>query len=373
MNQAVPILFTIPNFITAGSGREMLNIVERLDRERFAPTIGVLRRGGGMEAEIERLGIPLLEAPFSISAEPLATLPFRAWKSARLLRPHKFALWHSFHWSSDFTEPLIARMAGAKAWVYTKKNMNWNRRWRLRTLLASRVAARNRTMMEGFFASRWYRAQARLILGGVDVCRFSPDTAPRLRLREELGLCPEEVIVACVAQMVRVKGHPTLLRATAENAGIHLWLVGKPVDADYVEELRALADTLGIRERVHFLGPVSDVPALLAEADMFVLPTSSGRGHEEGCPVALLEAMASGKACIATDVAGSRDVIEHGTSGLLVTPDDPASMAEALRELIVSSKKRRQLGLAARCRVEAEFTLEREAAEMQVLYEEMLR
>ncbi len=61
MSPPVKILFTIPNFITAGSGRAMLNIIERLDRTRFEPSIAVLKRGGSLEAEIERQGIPLLE------------------------------------------------------------------------------------------------------------------------------------------------------------------------------------------------------------------------------------------------------------------------------------------------------------------------
>ncbi|HEY1434575.1 MAG TPA: hypothetical protein VGG65_04320, partial [Thermoanaerobaculia bacterium] len=69
-----PILFTIPNFTTAGSGRAMLNIVERLDRRRFAPSICASRRGGRLEAEIDRMGIPYLEAPVTVPSRPLATL-----------------------------------------------------------------------------------------------------------------------------------------------------------------------------------------------------------------------------------------------------------------------------------------------------------
>src|SRR5689334_3016018 len=123
MNSPIPILFTIPNFITAGSGREMLNIVERLDRNLFAPAVGILRRGGALDAEVERLGIPLIEAPFTVPVQPVYTLLQRASAAARAFQAYHFDIWHSFHWSSDFSEPLIARMAGAQAWIYTKKNM----------------------------------------------------------------------------------------------------------------------------------------------------------------------------------------------------------------------------------------------------------
>src|SRR5262245_9017844 len=109
MSSPVPILYTIPNFDTAGSGRALLNVVEGLDRRRFAPTICVLRRGGRMVGEVERLGIPLLEARVTVAPRPLVTLPFRAWRAARAFRGRGFALWHSYHYLDDYTEPLVAR------------------------------------------------------------------------------------------------------------------------------------------------------------------------------------------------------------------------------------------------------------------------
>ncbi len=124
----VPILYTIPNFDTAGSGQALLNVVARLDRRRFAPSVCVLRRGGQLEGEIERLGIPLLESPFTVEARPLVTLPSRARQAAAAFRGRGFALWHSYHYLDDYTEPLVARFAGVRAWIYTKKSMSWNRR-----------------------------------------------------------------------------------------------------------------------------------------------------------------------------------------------------------------------------------------------------
>src|ERR1035438_5979768 len=128
MNRPVSILFTIPNFITAGSGRVMLNIVERLDRKRFAPIVCVARKGGALDAEVQALNIPFLEAPFTVPVKPYLTLLPRAFKAAQVFRPLKCSVWHSFHYADDYSEPLIARFAGAKAWVYTKKAMGWGSR-----------------------------------------------------------------------------------------------------------------------------------------------------------------------------------------------------------------------------------------------------
>lgn len=351
----------------------MLNIIERLDHTRFAPSVCVLQRGGNLDHEVERLGIPLLEAQFTVPARPFYNLPMRARRAAQVFRPYGYSIWHSFNWSSDYTEPMVARLSGAKAWIYTKKSMNWDRRaWHVRTLLATRVVARNHTMVDRYFNDFRYRSKARLVQGGVDTARFSMDAIPHLRLREQFAIPQNETVVACVAQLVRVKGHATLIRAAARIKHLHVWLVGKAVDVEYTQSLRELVAQLNLSNRVHFCDHVSDIPALLAEADLFVLPTWARDGHEEGCPVALLEAMAAGKCCIATDVAGSRDLIENGRTGVLVHPESVDQLTDAIVKLIASPEMRQQFGHEARRRVEIDFTLQKESSRMQAVYEELI-
>jgi glycosyltransferase involved in cell wall biosynthesis len=391
------ILFTIPNFITAGSGRALLNLVERLDRTRFAPGVCVARKGGDLDQEVEAMGIPFYEAPFTVSPKPYVTLPWRAWRASRavahaqasvvsgqssVVRDRRsvspsscrsFALWHSFHYSDDYTEPIIARMAGAQAWVFTKKNMGWgSRAWSLRSRFATRIAAQNGDMMRDFFPANGLSSKARLVPRGVDCSKFSPDIPPTLRIRAQSNIPVDSTVVACVAHLVPVKGHPTLLKALADLPELHLLLAGKPLDRDYAGSLHEQVAQLDLGDRVHFLGRVQEVPAMLAESDIFVLPTWA-KWRMEGCPVALLEAMACGKACVATDIPGSRDLLEHGRSGWLVAPEDPKALAGALRQLVASPALCQQLGNAARQRVLGHFTLEREVAAHESLYEELLR
>ena len=365
MPEAVRILFTIPNFITAGSGRAMLNIIERLDKNKFAPAVCVSRKGGRLDKEVEGLGIPFLEANFTVPARPYSSLPLRAWKAARAFRSYGFELWHSFHYADDYTEPLIARLSGAKAWVYTKKNMNWGQRsWRLRTLFATRVAAQNTDMLREFFQGS---RKVRLVPRGVNTDRFCPRTVPTLNLRHKLGSSGATTIATCVAQLLPVKGHPTLLEALSRAPGVGLLLAGEPLDKNYAAFLKELSVDLKINDRVRFLGGVREVPELLAETDLFILPTL-GRGRMEGCPVALLEAMSCGKACIATGIPGVRDIIEHGTSGLLVPPEDVTSLSEAINRLSSSPELRNSLGVAARKRIEDRFSIQQEVAVHEELY-----
>jgi len=372
MLEPVPILFTIPNFITAGSGRAMLNIIERLDKSRVAPAVCVLKKGGDLDKEVESLGLPLLEAPFTIPARPYTSLWWRAWQAARPFRKGRYQLWHSFHYIDDYTEAIIARMAGAKAWIYTKKNMNWGRRsWYLRTLFSTKVLAQNSDMMRDFFDSPLYSRKVHLVPRGVDPNKYHPEVPPRLHLRRHLLIPPESVVAGVVAHLVPVKGHPTLLAAVAKVPDLHLLIAGKSMDQEYTGFLKDLVQSLGIQDRTHFLGGVWDIPALLAEIDIFVLPTW-GKWRMEGCPVALLEAMSSGRACIATDIPGSRDLVEHGRSGFTVPPENVEGLADALHRLAFSKEMRTVLGTAARERVLQSYTIDKEVSAHLAIYEEVI-
>jgi len=364
------VLFTIPNFDTAGSGGAMVAIVERLDPDRFEASVGVSRRGGGLDEQVEASGRTLVVAPHRVPAFPRATFLQRAWRAARPFRG-RFDVWHSFNWQGEYSEPVIARLAGARAWIYTKKNMNWNRpTWHVRSSLASRILAQNTDMLREFFGGVRYRRKTRLVPRGVDARRYHPDAPPGYGLRARLGLPREATVAACVSHLLPVKGHPTLLRAAAAVPGLHLAIAGRPADVAYAEGLRRTAGELGIADRVHFLGAVGDVPGLLAESELAVLPTVA-KYRMEGCPVALLEAMAAGRACVATDVPGSRDVVEHGSSGLLVPPEDPGAMARALETLTRDPDLRGRLGAGARARIEARYTIEREVADHEEVYDEL--
>lgn len=368
----IRILFTIPNFITAGSGRAMLNIVGRIDREKYAPAVCVLRKGGALDREVEDLGFPLLEAPFAIQARPLNSLLLRVRAAAREFQPYHFHLWHSFHYSDDYTEPLIARFSGARGWIYTKKNMGWNRRsWYLRTILATRIGAQNTDMLRTFFADRALRGRVRLIPPTIDPDYYQPGVPRRLHLRERLGIPPESPLVGTVAHLVPVKGHPTLLQAVARLPEVHLLLAGKPLDLEYATLLKQMAADLDITNRVHFLGDIHDVPGLLVELDVFVLPTWA-RWRMEGCPVALMEAMACERACVATDIPGSRDLIEHRKTGWLVPPEDSDALASGIKRLASDRELSHFLAIAARERVVRSFSLEQEVAAYEQLYSEIV-
>ena len=366
----IRILYTIPNFISAGSGRVLANIAERLDRSKFHPTVCVARKGGNIESELDSLGIRVIELPFTVEAKPYMGLHQRARRAAGSFKPYQFDLWHSFHYGDDYTEPIIARLAGAKAWVYTKKNMMWGgRAWIVRSILASRIIADNHDMPGMFFSRFGLHNKVRVIPHSVDIEHFKPIEVNKKKFHQDHNLPGGAVLVGLAAHLLPIKGHDLLVDAAAQIPDLHLFFAGRADDERYKAELDDQIDKLGLQDRVHFIGFVSDMPEFLAHMDVIALPT---RKRGEGCPVALLEAMACGKACIATDVPGSRDLIEDGVSGVLVSAEDSSALVSAIQYLRDHHDLRSKMGRNARLRIEEAYTIDREVSAHERLYSSLL-
>ena len=350
----------------------MANILERLDNTRFEALVCVQKAGGSIYEELQAKGYKIIVEPFTIPVTPYYSLIPRAKQAGKCFSELNIDLFHSFHYADDYTEPIIAHYAGAKAWVYTKKAMGWgSRAWKLRSLLASHIVADNSEMSGLFFNSPLLRHKVSVIHHGVVLDEYYPLPAVSNVVKNRLGLCKTSTLVGCVAHLVPVKGHPSLIQALSTFPDVHLVLAGRENDKDYIAGLRDQVASLGLENQVHFLGMVENVPELMRDLDVVVLPTWN-RWRKEGCPVALLEAMACGKACVATNVPGSRDIIEDGISGLLVEPENAGALAEAINRLIEDSDLRERMGKAARKRVETSFSIEREVTAHEQLYLELM-
>src|SRR5690606_32738410 len=187
-----------------------------------------------------------------------------------------------------------------------------------------------------------------VVVHGVDPPQVVTGPAARPAARDRLGLDPDAPVVGTVGNFTPKKDQATLLRAVAALAGDAaptLVLVGLgPLEG----ELRALAGELGIERRVVFAGSRDDVFELLPGFDAFVLSS-----RFEGLPIALLEAMATGVAPVATPVGGIPEVITDGVDGLLVPPGDPDALATALGKVLRDDALRADLGARARERARA--------------------
>jgi glycosyltransferase involved in cell wall biosynthesis len=183
----------------------------------------------------------------------------------------------------------------------------------------------------------------------------------------ELGIRDGAPVVATVANFKAHKGHRHLLEAASivrrslPEARFVLAGAG-PTE----RQVRERAAALGLEGTVVFAGPREDAPRLAAAADLFVLPS-----EHEGLPVALLEAMALGRAVVATRTGGVPEVVEDGRHGLLVPPADPRALAEAIAELLRDPARRARMGEEGRRRAAA-FDLRRAVRRIEDVYEELL-
>jgi len=205
-----------------------------------------------------------------------------------------------------------------------------------------------------------------LIPNGVDCEKFRPGLpGERESLRRELGLAPQGRLVLFVGFFSREKRPDLLFDAwtrVAESVApdSSLLFVGATaspyyeVDSGLAERIRSLAHTLGLEGRVRFVEKTNEIERFHRAADIFVLPSL-----REGMPNALLEAMASGAACIASRLPGVTDaIIEDGRNGLLVPPGEPAGLEAALQRCFENRESTRVLGMEARRTVCQRFNLD---------------
>jgi glycosyltransferase involved in cell wall biosynthesis len=178
----------------------------------------------------------------------------------------------------------------------------------------------------------------------------------RAALRAELGTVPEEVVVLQASRLEPWKGPDRVLRALSrlrEVPNWRFWLAGgaqRPSEVAYFLELRRLANTLGIADRVVLLGQRSDVATLMRAADLYC----QGNRSAEGFGLSFLEAGFCGLPSVTSDLGGVQEIIDPST-GILVAPDDVEALADALRTLIVDKARRLEMGARARAKVIARF------------------
>jgi glycosyltransferase involved in cell wall biosynthesis len=200
------------------------------------------------------------------------------------------------------------------------------------------------------------------IPSGVDARHYIPGPLP-----SDAGLPPRPRVVF-TGRLHPQKNLDVLIDAWPAVVGAtsaHLVLVGQGPERERLEQK---AKRLGVAASVQFRGAVADPADLLREADVFVLPSVA-----EGMSNSLLEAMATGLPCVASDIGGNQDLLGPGGTGVLVAGGSPEHWAETLIALLNDPNRRRRLGAAARRRVEEEYALDRVVARYVTLYRRLIR
>lgn len=296
---------------------------------------------------------------------PLYLLPLTntyGWQALRgamslraLLKKEQVRIVHTFFESSDIWAGVVTRLLSSAKLVWSRRDMGilrspkhtrayrMLRRFPHAVFAVSAKVARHVEEVDGVLPSKVH-----VIHNGLDLENHDPS-------RTEARLQRHGHVITTIGNIRKVKGHDLLLQAAAEVVkrfpDACFTVAGGVLEPEFYAQLQRDLVVLNLTENFEFLGNISDLGSHLKTADLFVLPSRS-----EGFSNALIEAMAHGLPCVATDVGGNAEAIVSGTSGLIVPPEDADALANALVTLLADHELASRLGSGARHSVEANFT-----------------
>ncbi|MHB9118107.1 MAG: glycosyltransferase [Burkholderiales bacterium] len=311
----------------------------------------VTRRHARIGEEARRAGIPVYDLPLRSNLD-LVSVVRLAW----LLRALRIDIVNTHSGVDSWIGGLAAKLARTPALVRTRHlHLPLKRSWRnFVHYLQDRLVTCGETMRA--FLIRDYGFPEREVVSiptGIDFSSFVP-RRDRAAVRQALGV-PEDAYLVLMVGIVRaVKRHEVALRAVhllrGRVANIRLLAAG---DGPMIEDMRRLAEELGIAGQVGFLGQRDDVADLMGAADCLLLTSRS-----EGIPQAVTQALGSGLPVVATAVGGVPELVRDGATGLLVPAENPAAVADALERLARHPEFAQQLARQGREHVLAHYSLQ---------------
>ena len=367
------ILQVVTSLAVGGAQRHLLELLPGL--REFADIDLVYFRDHDLRSEFESCVDRVSHLPMGGPAG-VARLP----RLAVLVRQGRYALVHTHLLRADMYGALAASAAGVHAIVSTKHNVEARLAAPLaRALHALATRPTRRTIAISEAVAGWTNKRLGVPTDRIRVIRYGLDPAPfngrdRDAARRELGIEAHVPLVLCPARLDPQKRHDVLLRAFAcvrgEVPGARLLCAGETQlgGPAYRARMQQLGDDLGLHDAVHWLGVRSDIPNLMAAADVVVLASDW-----EGLGLVLMEAAMAGRPVVATAVGGVPEIVERDETGLLVPKGAERELASALTALLIDAGRRTRMGAAARRHAAEAFDLEGMRAATRALYAEVIQ
>jgi glycosyltransferase involved in cell wall biosynthesis len=367
----IRVLQTIRQGKIGGGESHVLDLVKYLDKELFEPVV-LSFTDGPMINSLAKLGIPA----YVIYTERAFDLG--VWKQVKqFLRKQQIDLVHVHGTRANTNVLWAARSLGLPViytihgWSFHDSLPSWSRKARIlaekfitsRTRLNITVSASNHETGVRTFG----HFESTVVKNGVNLEKFDrfanyPD------VKAAYGIPAHHLVIGYIVRITEQKDPLGMLRAfakvSATNKDVTLLMVG---EGDLKASAVQLATELGITKRVVFDNFRQDVPAVLQAVDIYCLPSLW-----EGFPIGVLEAMAMGKAVIASDVDGTREAVEDGVSGLLVPAKDETALVSALSRLLQDRALRSRLQENAARQVKANFDVRDMTHKIETVYQQML-
>jgi glycosyltransferase involved in cell wall biosynthesis len=361
-----------------GAEGQLVRLASGLDRTRFSPCVCSLTSGGPLEDALRVASVPVrvfglrglrpTRNPWAIARE--------MWRFLQFVRAFKPDVVHGFLMHAYVPATFVARITGVPVVVASRRSLSHFKsgkpHWRLAERIANAftdklVANSEAVRADVIRFERVDRSFVDVVYNGIEAAEYCRPRDPVLR--SVLGLDRREPVLAVIANLIHYKGHSCLLEALVQVRtrfpAMRTLVVGEGPMRSRIEAEIARAD---LQDAVVLVGSRSDVPALLAQADLLVHPST-----EEGFSNVILEAMAAEKPVVASAVGGNAEAVVHGETGLLVPPRDAAALADAIISVLGAPDRARAMGAAGRRRVVEMFPVARMVQAYERLYEDLRR
>jgi glycosyltransferase involved in cell wall biosynthesis len=369
------ILYVQPVAEKGGMEANLLAEISHINSSEFVPIVAVLEQGPLVE-ELRAAGAAVHTIPRRRLRRPLATI-ITIVRLARLIQRERIdlvvcenALAHVYGRLAALLarRPCVLVCGGAGSPAEMVERIAYR-------LGANRVIANSRHTERGLAASGVPQDRMIVIHRGLDLDDFA-SRVDESRVRAELGITPTIRVITTVGRLQRWKGQHVVIRAArlviAKFTNVRFLIVGDAlfgIETDYPAELRALIAELGLGANVTMTGFRNDIPAILAASDIVLVPSVV----PEPFGMVTIEAMAVGRAVVGTDSGGTKEIITEGESGLLVRPNSPEALAEAILTLLADDGFRTMLGGRARVVVRDRFSIDRMVKEHERVYEDCIK
>lgn len=371
------VLEFVGSFHQGGSERQAVQLSKLLVEDgEFEVFIATLDRSGILLDEASKLVASAIPE-FKLTSFYNANFFFQLRNCVRFIRKNKISIVHTHDFYTNVFGIIAARLAGVTAAISSKREtggMRTPKQDAIEKWIFGRSSAVvvNSSAVRSYLAERGVEpARTKLIYNGLDLDRFDNTDIDHIKTLRQFGL-PEDTSLKFVTLIANlrhtVKNHPMLLRAAktvvAADPNAHFILAG---EGDLADELKTMADQLGIAANVHFTGRCVDVPALLSISAIGVLTSFA-----EGFSNSLIEYMAAGLPVVATNVGGAAEVIEDGVNGYLVNSDDDKAFAERLTALLGDDLSRQKMGDSGRELIRTNFSSDSQLSKTKALYRDLL-
>jgi len=354
------VFYLITELDVGGAERTLYELATRLDRTRFAPTVGCLTGRGPLGRRLEEKGVEV------IYFDMRSAFDVGAWKRLRrTLRERKPDILHTFLFHANFVGRLAARGSDIEKVISAVRveEPRWTHLWgeRLTRRWVDVVTCVSESARLFTHEKTGYPLDKLVTIpNGIDVARFDEQVA----VPAEWNLPTDAPVVAVIGRLDDQKDPLLMLKAARlvrERAPKVVFAFAG--DGPLASACRGRSEEMGLGGGVRWLGWIPDVRALLQRAACLALSS-----RWEGMPNAVLESMAAGIPAAAFGVGGTSELIVHNSTGLLTTPGDIAALGSAIYELITNPGRAGRMGARARIRAERSFSLEQMVSANQALY-----